>query len=100
MKLFLDGPLTWLWVLQEQQREATRDNAALWPVRPAQRGGEPREVAFTFFRLDGGVSSYRVARRKFAPPEAYEAMKGQIVDFVLTEAEVMACVEKADRRRG
>ena len=30
----------------------------------------------------------------------YEAMKGQIADFVLTEAEVMAYVEKADRRRG
>ena len=60
-----------------------------------------QEVAFTFFRLDGGVSSYRVASPKFTPPEAYEAMKGQMADFVLTEAEVMAYVEKADgRQRG
>jgi len=29
VRLFLDGPLTWLWMLQEQQREATRDSAAL-----------------------------------------------------------------------
>jgi len=55
---------------------------------------------FTFFRLDGGVSSYRVASPRFTPPEAYEAMKGQIADFVLTEAEVMEYVEKADRRCG
>ena len=57
-----------------------------------------QEIVFTFFRLDGGVSSYRIGSPKFTPPEAYEVMKGQIADFVLTEAEVMAYVEKADRR--
>ena len=49
-----------------------------------------REMVFCFLRTDYGVSSYRVGSPRLTPPEAYEVMKGQLADSVLTDEEVEA----------
>jgi len=58
-----------------------------------------QEMVFCFLRTDYGVSSYRVANSGLTPPKAYEAMKGQMADFILTDAELAEYIEKSERQR-
>ena len=66
------------------------------PARLLRQYGPLQEMVFCFFRMDYGISSYRVGNPALSPSEAYEVMKVQMADFALTDAELAEYMAKGE----